>query len=77
MNWFKSVAIAIDQLLNALAGGMPDETLSSVCYRRRHQHKFFWFCHELINLIFFWQDEHCYNAYLSEVERKHINTTIY
>ena len=33
MTWGKSVLIALDQLLNALLGGWPDETLSSRFYR--------------------------------------------
>ena len=33
MTWGKAVLIALDQLVNALAGGWPDETLSSRCYR--------------------------------------------
>lgn len=34
--WLKQVLIALDQALNALLGGWPDETLSSRCWRLRH-----------------------------------------
>lgn len=33
MTWLKAVLIALDQLVNALCGGWPDETLSSRCWR--------------------------------------------
>lgn len=33
MMWGKAVLIALDQLVNTLAGGWPDETISSRAYR--------------------------------------------
>ena len=33
LSYGKSILIAIDQLINALLGGWPDETLSSRAYR--------------------------------------------
>lgn len=33
MNWGKAILIALDQLINTLAGGWPDETMSSRAYR--------------------------------------------
>lgn len=33
--YFRNVLVAIDQLLNAITGGDPDETISSRCYRNR------------------------------------------
>ena len=33
MPYWKAVLIALDQLLNALMGGWPDETYSSRCWR--------------------------------------------
>lgn len=33
LSWGKSVLIALDQLINALAGGWPDETISSRTWR--------------------------------------------
>ena len=33
MNYWKNLLIAVDQLVNALIGGWPDETLSSRAYR--------------------------------------------
>lgn len=33
MSWWRAVFIALDQLVNALAGGWPDETISSRAWR--------------------------------------------
>lgn len=32
--WIRNVLIAVDQLLNAMLGGDPDETISSRCGKR-------------------------------------------
>lgn len=62
--------IALDQLLNALIGGWADETLSSAAYRSE-QKGYFWgkITRPSIDTIFFWQTNHCYQAYLSERQR--------
>ncbi len=70
------LAIAIDQLFNIIVciitfkKGWADETLSAAAYREsvsgRH------FCEKFINTLFFWQEEHCKNAYLSELQRNHL-----
>ncbi|HDR1692666.1 DNA helicase UvrD [Pasteurella multocida] len=74
--WSYHVVIAIDQLFNALTWGSPDETLSSRAYRGavlagkpKKKWKFF---HAAINKLFFWQNNHCKQAYLSEVERRQL-----
>jgi len=59
-------AIALDQQVNALLGGSPDETLSARCHREDLAIK------RLVNLLFFWQNDHCYQAYLSELYRKQL-----
>lgn len=67
--------IAIDQTLNTLIWlprdgfGMADETLSARAYRLRRE--FPWLM-KTIDFIFFWDKEHCRNAYISEVLRKHL-----
>lgn len=48
----KQIAIAFDQLLNALLGGMADETLSA----RAHRTGSAW--EPLIDALFFWQADH-------------------
>ena len=66
------VAIAFDQLLNALIGGHADETLSARCYRAHRDGKTMGKVFmPPIDLLFFWQGPgHCKNAYIKEFERK-------
>lgn len=69
--YFENNLIAIDQLLNALLFGSPDETLSSRAYRSDVSNKLFGkFFRPLIDCLFFWQDNHCYQSYLSEIYRR-------
>ena len=64
------VAIAIDQLINTLIGGYPDEMLSSRAYRMRINGSKVWGRVEaVIDFIFFWQESHCLEAYLFEKSR--------
>lgn len=62
----KQVAIAIDQFFNTLLCGMADETLSA----RAHRTGSAW--EPVIDALFFWQDDHCFQSYLSEKERKQL-----
>ena len=71
MTYLMRVLIAIDQLANAVLLGAPDETLSSRAHRAWRDGK--WFgqvFRPAINLLFFWQDDHCLGAYLAEVQRR-------
>lgn len=71
MTYTLAVLIAIDQLANALLLGAPDETLSSRAYRAERDGKVFGkFFRPVIDTIFFWQDRHCYDAYIAEVQRR-------
>ena len=69
----KSVGIAADQLINAVLGGRPSETLSVRAYRlgvldgRRGWRRVVW----VINKLFFWQRNHCRGAYAKESSRRH------
>ena len=66
-----NVAIAVDQMANALLAGSPDESLSSRCYRADRDNKWFGrIFRPVIDTIFFWQDRHCYQSYLAEVQRR-------
>lgn len=69
ISYGKSVFIGIDQLINAILGGWPDETLSSAAYRMDRDGIRGWPC-ALINKLFFWQQSHCKSAYESEVLRR-------
>ena len=74
MQWLLNIGIAIDQLLNALLFGYADETLSSRAYRADRDGKVFGrIFRPCIDTIFFWQDRHCYDAYLAEVQRRQLS----
>lgn len=49
-----NVLIAVDQFANALAGGDPDETISSRL-GKHHKNSVFG---KFVNLLFFWQKNH-------------------
>jgi len=52
--YFWNILISIDQLANTVAGGDPDETISSRVGKRRHNCRFcYWLCRAL-----HWIDPH-------------------
>ena len=67
MTYGKRTLIAVDQLLNTLLGGWPDETLSSRCYRWARDGVRVW-PRRVVDGLFFWQREHCKSSYESERE---------
>jgi hypothetical protein len=67
----ENILIAIDQLINAVFGGYPDETLSARCWRHRYTRKYRILVN-IINALFFWQDNHCLESYNSELNRRHL-----
>lgn len=71
MRYYFKVGLAIDQLLNALLGGWPDESLSARAYRWDRDGKCGWPL-RVINHIFFWQIDHCFEAYCAEQEMQHL-----
>ena len=65
MPYWKSLCIALDQLLNALCGGWPDETFSSRCWRWKVAGVRVWpWC--VVECLFFWERGHCREAIESE-----------
>lgn len=66
LQYFEQVAIAFDQMVNALLGGWSDETLSARLHRTGH------WAERYVDALFFWQDGHCRIAYNSEQQRKHL-----
>ena len=70
-NYFIQLALGFDQLLNTILAGYADETLSSRAYRCNWKTRWH-IAQTIIDTIFFWQTEHCFNAYLSEVQRKQL-----
>ncbi len=71
MLYMRFVLIAFDQCLNALCGGWPDETLSSRAYRWHVAGKGSLALH-IINALFFWEKNHCQEAYESERRNRHL-----
>ena len=67
----KQIVVAADQLLNAILGGYADETFSARCWRKRYQKPYF-YLYRWIDVLFFWEDDHCEDSYLSEVERRYL-----
>ena len=65
----EQIFIALDQLINTLFGGWADETISSVAWRKRHEGKGWALLRKMIDSLFFWQENHCESAYLSEKNR--------
>jgi hypothetical protein len=67
--------IAFDQLLNTMVyikgdgWGFADETLSARAWRLREQSPY---PYRIINGLFFWQENHCKEAYESELNNKHL-----
>ena len=65
------VLIALDQLINTLLWGMADETLSARAWRHHLDGSRDW-PYKLIDGLFFFQKDHCRQAYESELERAHL-----
>ena len=68
------VLIAIDQLFNTFIGGYADETISSYAHRKRLKGKS-WLA-RLIDALFFWQPNHCQQAFQSELDRAHLPPSV-
>ena len=71
--YFLDLLIALDQLLNTILFGHPDETPSCRAYRKSQEGLLFWRALRwVIDHIFFWQEDHCRIAYESEQQRRHL-----
>ena len=62
-------AIAIDQLINTLAGGMADETISARAFRLQKQSRAWQRVRKFIDAIFFWDAAHCEQSWRAELLR--------
>ena len=68
--------VAIDQLFNCViyipgdGFGWADETLSARLFRCHLQGFTSEIPHLIIDNIFFWQENHCYESWVSEIDRK-------
>ena len=72
MKQMKQILIAFDQLINTLFGGYADETLSARIHRNQNNSIWWKMWRFVVNSIFFWQQDHCYESYLSEQNRNHL-----
>jgi hypothetical protein len=71
--YFLNLMIAIDQLINAILLGSPDETLSSRAYRAELNSKIFGkILRPVIDVIFFFDKEHCKYSYLAEIQKRQL-----
>ena len=66
--YLKQIAVAFDQTVNAIAGGWADETFSSRCHRNAVGSPGWAAARNVIDTVFFWEDEHCKASFLSERE---------
>ncbi len=70
-SYFFNFGIALDQCINVLLAGDPDETLSSRAHRMRAQGQRYWgWTAGAIDRVFFWQRGHCAAAFDAEVDRR-------
>jgi hypothetical protein len=74
LNYMGNVAVAFDQFVNALCGGSCDESISAHAYRLHRDDKPMGWLMPVINCIFFWQDNHCRNAFDRERARFYLPT---
>ena len=71
--WALNLLIALDQLANCLLRGDPDETLSARAHRMREKGQRYWgWLAGAINLVFFWQEDHCKHAFEVELQRRQL-----
>lgn len=70
-----NLLIAVDQLIYVvitLGVGMPDETMSAAVYRMEKDGKPCGFMRYVIDALLWFDADHCYQAYLSEVTKKQL-----
>ena len=69
-----NVAIALDQLGNALRGGSPDETLSAAAWRTEQEGRILGrIFRPLIDLLaHHWERDHCRKSFESERLQRHL-----
>ena len=65
----KQALIWIDQGFNVLFGGWADETISARAYRCSSDKRHWMITKHIIDVLFFWQIQHCMQSYVSEIKR--------
>ena len=66
------ILIAVDQLVNTIFGGMPDETISAKAWRMQDKKKRYKVLRCIIDKLFWFDPDHCRTSYLSEIEKHHL-----
>ena len=70
-----NLLIAFDQLIYVvitLGAGMPDETMSAAAHRMEKEGKPFGFMRYVIDVLLWFDPDHCHQAYLSEIGKKQL-----
>ena len=62
LKYLSRIAISFSILLNAICGGKTNQTLSATQYDR--QRRGLWNLCWIIDGFFFWQDDHCRDAWI-------------
>lgn len=62
------VLIAIDQLVNTIFGGMPDETISAKLWRLKDRQPYK-VLRYIVDTLFWFDKEHCRTSYESEIKK--------
>lgn len=66
--YFLRVLIAIDQLVNTIFGGMPDETISAKLWRLRDRQPYKTLRY-IVDALFWFDKDHCRTSYESEIKK--------
>lgn len=69
VNYIYEVLLAVDQLGNAILNGDEDMSISARSFVMDARGKRSW-PRKFIDWMFFWQEDHCRNAFISEVEKR-------
>ena len=70
MAYILNVLIAVDQLVNTVFNGKPDETMSSTIWRMEKEGHFWGFLRPIVDFLFRpFGTDHCYSSYLDEVNQ--------
>lgn len=68
-----NLGIALNQSVNVIFGGEPDETLSARAHRMRvKEHKHWKWTADAIDTLFFFQKDHCFKAHQEELLRRQL-----
>ena len=70
----EQILLGIDQLINTVLWGYADESLSARSWRNQYKKRRYAISVKVINCVFFWQKNHCQEAYSSEKKRRQLPT---